>query len=162
MSDSARVLTQYSERVYPRPSTFFVLILFVAMISIAYAAAISLLVGVVIFIGGFFSLLIGLWVASPVITVSGEPGDETLCVDRATIPLALIANPRLLDPKELASIQRGRSSDTAYLSVRGNLPAIALSIQDDHDPHELWVFSSRRPNPLLTRLGGPTTVDLAI
>lgn len=126
--------------------------LFVVMISIAYAAAINVTIGGIIFIGGFLVMFIGLWFASPVIRVSGTPGGQSLHVGGANMPFNYISNPHLLDSKDLSSIQRGRTGATAYVSIRGKLPAIAFSITDANDPHELWVFSTRRPEPLLTHI----------
>jgi len=145
-------VTQYRERMYPRLGTFFVVALFIIMISIAYAAAINVQVGVLIFLVGIIGMYLGLWLSSPVISISGTGDDQILSVGQASIPLHLTTDARLLNADELVAIQRGLISATAFVTTRGNLPSVALSITDPADPHGLWVMSSRSPKILRSHL----------
>jgi Protein of unknown function (DUF3093) len=143
---------RYRERVYPRATTLFVLILFVIMISIAYAAALSQMIGWIMFLAGTVFLILALWFSSPIITVHDDHGVTVLTVGKASIPQGFLDDPRILDRSELKQIERGHVGDTAFLTIRGNLPAVALSITDPDDPHELWVFSSRKPFAVISSL----------
>lgn len=142
----------YRERIYPRLGTFFVIGLFIVMISIAYAAAIDTYIGLVIFIVGILGMLIGLWFSSPTITISGKQGTKILSVAQATIPLDVISHPRILEVGELAAIRRGQIASTAFITIRGNLPSVAVTVIDPDDPHEMWVISSRRSKELRDHL----------
>lgn len=143
---------QYRERIYPRLGTLFVGALFIIMISIAYAAAINVEVGVLIFLVGIIGMFLGLWLSSPVISISGAGNDQILSVGQASIPLHLTTDARLLNADELVAIQRGLISATAFVTTRGNLPSVALSVTDPTDPHDLWVMSSRTPKILRSHL----------
>jgi Protein of unknown function (DUF3093) len=123
------------------------------MTSIAYAAALSQMIGWIMFLGGTVFLLMTLWFSSPIITVHDDHGVSVLTVGKASIPLRFLDDPRILDRAELKQIERGHVGDTAFLTIRGNLPAVALSITDPDDPHELWVFSSRKPVAVISSLG---------
>ncbi len=128
------------------------MVLFIVMISIAYAAAIDTYVGLIIFIIGIVGMLLALWFSSPTITITGEHGTRFLSVAQATIPLDVISRPRILEADELAAIRRGQIATTAFINIRGNLPSVAVSVLDPTDPHEMWVISSRRSKVLRDHL----------
>jgi hypothetical protein len=138
----------YRERVYPRMGTFFVVVLFIAMISIAYGAAINMYTGLAIFTIGIIGMFFGLWFSSPVIAIIGKQGTKFLTVAQAAIPLELISHPRILNADELVAIRRGQIGITAFVTIRGNLPSVAVTVTDPDDPHQLWVVSSRRSKVL--------------
>lgn len=152
MFNSTRTDYSYRERLYPRMSTIFVAVLFVAMISIAYAAAISMNIGIVMFVLVLGGIFLGLWLSSPIISITGSPGEQVFTVAHATIPLGLTAHPRVLQQDELVAIRRGHKSPTAYLTTRGNLAAVEIEVIDAADPHNVWVVSTRRPAELCGQL----------
>ena len=144
----------FRERVYPRPVIFIVELSLVAMVAIAYGAAISLPVGVVIFIVGCV-LLVGLtWLTSPLLEVRSGASEQLLTVNHCSCPVTKFGQPKLLTETEVEAIRRGSAHTTAFNAIRGGSSVVLIPLKDPDDPHEAWILSSRHPEKFIEVLGG--------
>lgn len=142
----------FHERVFPRAGTFAVVIAFFGMLSIAYSAAIDTTVGISIFVVGSLGALWILWITSPLILIHGPSGSEILSVGEASIPVSFVGNTRIMDSAEFLAMRRGQTDSAVFLTIRGELPAVLVSINDPNDPHKFWVMSSRKSEELLAEM----------
>lgn len=136
--------THYRERLVPGPLTWIVVGSFIAMLAIAYGAALGSAVGWWAGIGLGVIVGIAMWWGSPIIVVD----DRGLSVGTATLPASAIG---AVHPVEPADVRSARDADArAFVLVRPMTAraAVAVDVHDPADPHPQWIVSSRRPQEL--------------
>jgi len=133
----------YSERLLPRWWVWLAALGLVAMIAVAYGAALGSLVGWITGIVGGAILGALLWVTSPRVAVT----DQHLEVGPARLPLGCIDDVTQVDGAAIAAL-RGPGADARLFvalrpwSCRGG---VLVTLSDERDPHPAWLFSSRHP-----------------
>ena len=141
----------YRERLLPKWWVYFLAASLIAMLSIAYGAAISATVGWVMFIVGYGILAFAMSAGSPVIEVS-----DVLRVDAARLPFTSIANTEVLDSDATRDARRSRehARDFTLLKLWSSTTAIAVTLDDPADPHPGWLISTRHPIALKEAIDG--------
>jgi hypothetical protein len=120
-----------------------------AMLGLAYAAATTGTVGLAV-AGGLASLaLFGVWRYTLTITVDGSG----LTVGRVRLEAAYLGVATALD-REAARRVRGVDADPrAFVVLRGWVPtAVQLTVDDDRDPTPYWLVATRYPDALAAAL----------
>ena len=135
----------YRERLLPKWWVYFLAAGLIAMLSIAYGAAISATVGWVMFIVAYGLLALAMTAGSPVIEVS-----DVLRVDAARLPMTSIAHTEVLDAHATRDSRRSRehAQDFTLLKLWSSTKAIAVTLDDPSDPHPGWLISTRHPRAL--------------
>lgn len=149
----ARPRTIYRERVTPGITWWLVLASLVAMISIAYGAALGTPIAVVVAL--VFTIVIswGIFRACPLVVV-----DETgLTCGAAVLPTTAHGSLRIVQGEELSAITRGLDThvgDLGYAVVPAWAPrrAVVVEVDDPADPHSAWVVAARDPERLADAL----------
>lgn len=147
----------YRERVKPGMAWWLVLAALVAMISIAYGAALGTTIGVAVAVVFSVAIFWGVYRASPLVVV-----DETgITCGAAELPSATRGAVRVVDGGELSTIARGMDpsvGDRAYsvLPAWGPRRAVVVHVEDPSDPHTAWVIATRHPNRLTAALSHST------
>lgn len=138
--------TLYRERVLPTFAWWTIVAALVAMVSIAYGAALGSRVGLIV--AGGLSILVGIALvrSSPVIEVSAS---KVRC-GKATLPRSHISTIESVDAPRVAQIRRGQDPDVgdrAYqvLPAWFARTALVLHVNDASDPHSAWVVATRHP-----------------
>ncbi len=139
----------YRERLLPGPGWVLVVAAFIAMIAIAYGAALGSAVGWIVALGLLLLSGIALWRASPVVMLD----ERGLHAGRALLPYESAHESRVVRDLDLANIRRGLDQevgDTGFVLQPPWIPARALVIEltDERDPHSSWVIGSRDPERL--------------
>lgn len=121
----------------------------IAMLAIAYGAALGSAAGLWVVGVAVPVAVVALWRSSPVI----EVGPEGIAADQAQLPLDAVGTVRVLDAQELSAARRGFDPQipiASFLVVPPWSPraAVAVSIDDDADPHRSWVLASRHAESL--------------
>lgn len=139
------LMNGYRERLLPKWWVYLLAASLIAMLSIAYGAAFSAMIGWVMFIVGFGLLALAMTAGSPVIEVS-----EVLRVDAARLPMTSIGQTRVLDADETRQARRSRDHalDFTLLKLWSSTTAIAVTLDDPTDPHPGWLISTRHPGAL--------------
>lgn len=143
----------YRERIFPRPTTFALEIMFVAMVAIAYGAALDPSIGSLIFVIGGATLVGISWLRSPIVEIRQLGASSSIRAGGATAPSTAFAHPKILQPAEVQAIRRGTMQTTAFNGLRSNLPAVVIDVIDPEDPHQSWVLSTRKPEKIIEALG---------
>lgn len=143
----------YRERLLPGPSWWLVTAALVAMIAIAYGAALGGSIGVVVAVGLGLLSLIALVKSSPVIEVF----DTDVRCGRAQIPRAICGDARVIEAGEMPGARRGLdpiAGDRVYQVLPPWLgrTGVLIHLDDDEDPHTAWLLGSRRPQALVDAL----------
>jgi len=115
-----------------------------------FSVVLSLAVGAVAAV----VLAVLLWTSSPVVAVGpGPEGKPWLWAGRARIPVALLAQPRVLDGAALRA-ELGPGSDArTFACLRPWMrSAVAVQVVDPEDPTPSWLVGSRRPADLAAAL----------
>jgi hypothetical protein len=140
----------HRERLLPSWWVWLILGGLVAMLSVAYGAALGSVVGwilaaILATIGA--SLLL---VTSPTIRVDGSG----LQVGRAHLPRWAVANPRVADRAEVRKLRGPGSDARVFTALRpwSSSSAVLIEVADASDPHPAWLVSSRHPEALRSAL----------
>lgn len=146
----------FRERLLPGPTWWLVVAALVAMIAIAYGAALGTTIGMVVAVGVSVISVVGFVRASPHIEVSAT----SLRCGRAELPRQDIDDVRLVDRSELTTIRRGQDpcvGDRAYQVLPAWLgrSAVLVSLRGGQDPHTAWLIGTRRPQELAAALSTP-------
>lgn len=143
----------YRERLVPGLWWWLVVAALVAMIAIAYGAALGGTTGMVVAVGLGVIAIVVLVRSSPLVEVT----HEGLRCAKASLPRESWHSPRLVGTQEMSTVRRGLDDsvgDRAYhvvpvwLGRRG----VLVPINDDVDPHTAWLLASRHPDALLEAL----------
>ncbi|MCP4893524.1 MAG: DUF3093 family protein [Actinomycetales bacterium] len=143
----------YRERVVPGLWWITVVVLLVAMTSIAYGAALGTGVGVIVFIVGAGLVVVGTRAAATTIVVD----DRGLRVGRALVPLTALGTVRVLTSSDMGRARRGldpQVHDTVFTHQPpwGPSQGIWVQVTDDSDPHSGWLVASRHAEDLGRKL----------
>jgi hypothetical protein len=143
----------YRERLIPQWWVYLLAAALVGMLSVAYGAAFSALVGWIMFLVIFGLLALAMTLASPIIEVS-----DVLQVDVARLPLSSIANTSVLDADgtRLARRSREHATDFTLLKLWSSSTALSITLDDHNDPHPGWLISTRNP------MGLQKAIDVAV
>ena len=142
-SGEHRATTEYRERLVPTWWAWLVAFGLVAMVGIAYGAALGATAGWTITIIGSGLAFALLWVTSPVIAVA----DGHLAVGGARLPVTSIESVERVDASQIVEL-RGPGSDARLLTALrpwSCREGVLVRLGDAADPHPAWLFSSRHP-----------------
>jgi hypothetical protein len=123
-------------------------------LGIAYGYAISLVVGVVVFVGLFALAALGMVRLSALVEVTGGGGSPAgLRAGRAELPASAIGEVTVLDA-EAARRRRGVDADPrAFVVLRGWVRgAVTVQVNDPMDPTPYWFVSTRQAEALAAAL----------
>ncbi len=126
-----------------------VAVLIVAMVSVAYGAALGAGVGWIVFVVGAGLVVAGTRAATTTIVVD----DRSLRVGRALVPLSALGPVRVLTSDDMARARRGldpQVHDTVFTRQPpwGPSHGIWVQVTDDSDPHSGWLVASRHAEDL--------------
>lgn len=126
-----------------------VAVLIVAMVSVAYGAALGAGVGWIVFVVGAGLVVAGTRAATTTIVVD----DRSLRVGRALVPLSALGPVRVLTSDDMARARRGldpQVHDTVFTRQPpwGPSQGIWVQVTDDSDPHSGWLVASRHAEDL--------------
>ena len=140
------VKVTYRERLLPKWWVFVFVGSLIAMLSVAYGAAISVPVGWVMFIALAALVGVGMFTSSPVIEVS-----EVLRVDDARLPVDVVSSVVVLDSVQTRTARSGRTGATNFVLVKtwAAADAVLVTLDDPSDPHPAWLVSTRHPQALM-------------
>ena len=143
---------RYRERLIPGIGTWLLAAGCVAMLSIAYGAALGAAAGwLCAAVAG--AAAVGIILATaPVITVD----DAGLGVARARLPWHAVAGISSLDASETVT---ARDTDArAFLALRPLISrtSVRIDIDDPQDPHPYWLVTSRHPDRFISSLRSGT------
>lgn len=143
----------YRERLLPKWWVFVFVASLIAMLSIAYGAAISPPVGWLMFLVLTLGSIAAMVTSSPVIEVS-----DVLAVDHARLPLAFIGEVAVLDATQTREARSRRISATNFVLVKSwaSSQSVLVTLTDPDDPHPAWLVSSRHPHELIEAISART------
>ena len=140
----------FRERLQPPWWVFGIVLALIAMVAIAYGAAIDPWFGGVTFACGGFSVSWLLWLTSPVVEVT----ETALTAGRARLPRSSIEGAIELD-RTGASTHRGPLADArTFVLLRPwrASTAVLVTLDDPTDPHPTWILTSKHPDRLVRAL----------
>ena len=141
---------EYRERLVPTWWAWLVALGLVAMVGIAYGAALGAAAGWIITVVGAILAVALLWVTSPVVEVRRE----SLAVGASRLPVTSIESVQAVDAAQIA-VLRGPGADARlFTALRpwSCREGVLVRLADDADPHPAWLFSSRHPDRVVTAL----------
>jgi hypothetical protein len=142
----------YAERLWLGPLGWVLLLVFAAMMSVAFVpvdARLAAAVGVAVVAVGAGALV----VAAPRVEVR----DGAFRAGGARIPVALLGAAVALDPAAAKAELGPRLDARAHLVLRGWIhTAVRVDVQDPLDPTPYWVVSTRHPVELAAALARST------
>lgn len=134
----------YAERLWLGPLGWILLVVFAAMMAVAFVPLdprVAAVVGVGVLVVGAV-VLVGL---APRIEVR----DGVLRAGGAHIPVELLGTAVALDAQETRAELGPRLDARAHVCLRGWIPtAVRVEVRDPQDPTPYWVVSTRRPEAL--------------
>mgnify|MGYP001202239885 FL=1 len=130
-----------------------VAVLIVAMVSVAYGAALGAGVGWIVFVVGAGLVVAGTRAATTTIVVD----DRSLRIGHALVPLTALGPVRVLTSDDMARARRGldpQVHDTVFTRQPpwGPSQGIWVQVTDDSDPHSGWLVASRHAEDLYQEL----------
>jgi hypothetical protein len=150
MSSSAA----YRERLLPRWWAWLVPLGVVAMLAVAYGAALGALAGWLVALAGLGIVGVLLWVTAPVI----EASPAGLRVGSAMLPAASIGSVEAVSADDIARL-RGPGADARLFTALRPWSArdgVIITLDDPVDPHPAWLISSRNPERVVEALAQTT------
>ena len=151
----------FRERITPGWGWLVVVTALVAMIAIAYGAALGVSAGILVAAFLVIVAIVGLWRSSPVVIVDARG----LRVGDATLPPSAIGPVRVVRGEELIHLRRGQEpaiGHALYSVAPAWSPgeAVIVTVTDGDDPHRAWLLSSRRTQALMDALTGKANADI--
>jgi len=141
---------RFHERLLPGIGAAIVLAGLIALLSIAFGAALGALVGWLIALGLALATGMAIYRGAPTVVV-----DETgLHAEGATLPWIAIGPAQALD-RQQARQARGPGAVASRFTVLRTwhaATAVLVEVRDPADPHPAWLLSTRRPEALVTAL----------
>lgn len=149
--------TRYRERLLPRWWAWLLMLGLVAMISVAYGAALGARVGWGVAAGTTVLAVILLVVTAPEVRVE----DGALLVDDARLPLASISSVEIVDAAGIARLRGPGADARLFVALRpwSASDGVLVTLDDADDPHPAWLFSSRHPARVEAALAATMTAD---
>ncbi|MDO9485100.1 MAG: DUF3093 domain-containing protein [Actinomycetota bacterium] len=141
--------TVYRERLLPKWWVFVFITSLIAMLSIAYGAAISALVGWLMFLGITALTSLAMFFGSPVIAVS-----DVLEVAHARLPLQYVDAVQVLSSEQTRDARSRRVDARNFVLVKSwaASQSVLVTLNDPNDPHPAWLISSRHPAELMSAI----------
>lgn len=141
--------SHFRERLWPGPGWILAIVAFIAMIAIAYGAALGSGIGWVVGAGLMLLAVLTVWRSSPVVMID----HRGLHAGSALLPFGCARGSRVIADHEHATVRRGMDpevGDTAFILQPPWIPqrAVVFTLSDPIDPHSSWVIGSRRPTQL--------------
>lgn len=151
MSEASTPL--FRERLLPGPAWWLVTAALVAMIAIAYGAALGRTIGLIVAVALGVASFITLVASSPVLEVF----DTYVRCGRAQMPRACCGQTRFIAATQMPDARRGRDSmagDRVYQVIPPWLgrTGVLIGVDDQDDPHSAWLVATRRADALLGAL----------
>lgn len=140
----------FRERLLAPWWVFGIVLALVAMVAIAYGAALDPWFGGMTFACGGFSMSWLLWLTSPVVEVT----DTALTAGRARLPRSSIEGATVLDAAG-TRVHRGPLADArTFVLLRPwtASTAVLVTLNDSTDPHPTWILTSKHPDQLVRAL----------
>lgn len=137
----------------PGPGWWIITASLVAMVAIAYGAALGAPIGYATAVGLGVIAVFALLRSSPTIKV----GADGLTCGRACIPTSLVGHATSVTRDEIAAIRRGHDTavgDRVFVVLPAWMArsAVLLPIADPGDPHSAWLVATRHPDELIAAL----------
>jgi len=151
----------FRERITPGWGWIVVVTALVAMIAVAYGAALGVSVGILVAAFLVIVAIVGLWRSSPVVIVDARG----LRVGDAALPRTAIGPVRVVRGEELTHLRRGQEPaiGLALYSIApawSPAEAVLVTVADGEDPHRAWLLASRRIPALMAALTGNADADI--
>lgn len=159
-TQDAHAGTSFRERITPGWGWLVVVTALIAMIAIAYGAALGVTVGVLVAVFLAVVAIVGLWRTSPVVIVDARG----LRAGDAALPRTAIGAARVVRGEELTHLRRGQVPEIG-LALYSVAPAwspgeaVLVAVTDGEDPHRAWLLASRRTPALIDALTGNADAD---
>jgi len=148
LPSSRATAATYAERLWLGPLGWVLLVVFAAMMSVAFVPLdprVAVVVGVGVLAVGAV-VLVGL---APRVEVR----DGVFSAGGARIPVALLGEAAALDADATRAELGPRLDARAHVCLRGWIhTAVRVEVQDPQDPTPYWVVSTRRPAALAAAL----------
>lgn len=140
----------YRERLLPSWGAWVLVLGLVAMLSIAYGAALGATAGWLVALGTGVLAVALLLLTAPVIAVS----PAGLQVQGALLPLTSIAGVEAVDRDEIRRLRGPGSDARLFVSLRpwSASGGVLVRLDDPEDPHPAWLFTSRHPGRVVDAL----------
>lgn len=137
----------------PGPGWWIITASLVAMVAIAYGAALGAPIGYATAVGLGVIAVFALLRSSPTVKV----GADGLTCGRACIPTSLVGHATSVTRDEIAAIRRGHDTavgDRVFVVLPAWMArsAVLLPIADPGDPHSAWLVATRHPEELIAAL----------
>lgn len=147
----------YRERLLPRWWAWLLVLGLVAMLAIAYGAALGALVGWLVAGGTALLAVVLLVVTAPEVRVDAG----TLLVDDARLPVTSIASVEQVDRAEIARLRGPGADARLFVALRpwSASDGVLVRLDDPEDPHPAWLFTSRHPARVEAALAATMTAD---
>ena len=139
----------YRERLLPKWWVFVFVAALIAMLSIAYGAAISAAFGWIMFVVLAGLAGIGMFTSSPVIEVT-----DVLAVDHARLPLNCVGDAAVLTSVQTRELRHRPDQARNFVLVKSWAASgsVLVTVNDTDDPHPAWLVSSRHPQELMSAI----------
>ena len=133
----------YRERLLPRWWAWLLAFGLVAMLAIAYGAALGATVGWIVAAGAALLVVALIVITAPEIRVT----DHDLVVDGARLPVSVIAETTVVTGSEIAALRGPGADARTFVALRPwSAPGgVLVRLDDPQDPHPAWLFTSRHP-----------------
>jgi hypothetical protein len=135
--------SDYRERLVPRWWAWLLAYALVAMIALAYGAALGSTTGWLVAVGAGALATALLLLTAPVIDV----GTGHLRVGGAILPLTSVASAEAVTGDRIRELRGPGSDGRLFVSLRpwSSNDGVLVVLDDPEDPHPAWLFSSRHP-----------------
>ena len=136
-------LPAYRERLLPRWWAWLLAGALVAMLAVAYGAALGPTVGVVVAIAAGLVAAWLLWISAPAVTVAAT----TLSAGGAVLPLSCVSGVEVVDGARIRTLRGPGADARLFVELRpwSASGGVLVTLDDDEDPHPAWLVSSRGP-----------------
>jgi hypothetical protein len=139
----------YSERLWPSPPVWLVVLLVAASGGLVVVKVAPLLLSALVALACMAVAAWALVRSSARVAVTGTE----LVAGRARIPLGLLGTIDVLDRAEFTALRGPHADVRAYLCQRSWIPrGVRVTVVDPHDPTPYWLVSSREPTKLAAAL----------
>lgn len=163
IGENARMATEprdarervHRERVVPGPAWWLVVGALVAMLAIAYGAALGSAIGALVAVVLAGLAVVAMWRSSPTI----EVGPWGIAAGGADLPVDGIESARVIRGADFEVARRGMDATvpvSSYSVVPAWAPrsAVVVYLSDADDPHRAWLLASRHADRLLAAITG--------
>lgn len=133
----------YRERLLPTWWAWLLATGLVAMLAIAYGAALGATAGWAVAAGTGALAIALIWITAPQVRVE----DDALLVDGARLPVDVIAETSVVSRSQIAGLRGPGADARLFVALRpwSTPNGVLVRLGDPADPHPAWLFSSRHP-----------------